>query len=111
MARKDELLRSIAQEKAEKKYDCLYLAVVNIVLLRSQLLMVGESESSLAIASFKEPGYSHPSDAHPNVLDLGNLVSRKKDFIPVITRAVKNGWSPSISTSKSEVTIIEGTIL
>lgn len=27
------------------------------------------------------------------VVDLGGLVSRKKDFIPAVTAAVKKGWS------------------
>ena len=27
-------------------------------------------------------------------LDLGGLVSRKQDFIPPLTRAVKEGWAP-----------------
>jgi len=27
------------------------------------------------------------------VMDLGGLVSRKKDFIPAVTAAVKKGWT------------------
>merc|ERR1711871_332681 len=95
MGRRDELLMALAEDKVQKGFDCLYLAVVNIVELRSQLLMISPNEISLAQLSFKGPGYVHPTDAHPNVLDLGNLVSRKKDFVPVITKAVKNGWCPS----------------
>ena len=87
------MLQALAEDKAEKKYDCLYLAVVNIVLLRSQLLLIGDAEKSLAFSAFKEPGYTHPSNVDPNLLDLGNLVSRKKDFIPAVTKAVKDGWT------------------
>ena len=92
MARKEELLRALSEDKAEKKLDCLYLAVVNIVLLKSRLLMIGPNEKTLAIASFKGAGYVHPADEDPFVLDLGDLVSRKKDFIPVITKTIKNGF-------------------
>lgn len=67
LARRDELLQALADDKAEKKYECLYLAVVNIVLLRSQLLMIGEAERSLAFCSFKGPGYVHPSDEGGNL--------------------------------------------
>jgi hypothetical protein len=30
---------------------------------------------------------------HDSVMDLGKLVSRKKDFVPAITKAIKAGWS------------------
>lgn len=90
MARKAELICALVEIKADKKYDILYLAVVNIVELRSNLLCLGPQEFSLAVAAFKPKDYVHESD--PFVLDLGNLVSRKNDFIPAVTKAIKGGW-------------------
>ncbi len=96
LARKDELLVALSEDKSHKKLDILYLAVVNIVLLRSTLFMVGEDEKSLAFASFKPIDYTSPDNSDPHLLDLGNLVSRKKDFIPAVTKAIKNGWKKRI---------------
>ena len=61
MGRRDELLMALAEDKVQKGFDCLYLAVVNIVELRSQLLMISPNEISLAQLSFKGPGYVHPT--------------------------------------------------
>ena len=90
MARKDELLVAMEEDKAAKNLDLLFLAVVNIVHLHSSLLLCGSAESNLALASFKSKEYEHTTD--PGVLDLGNMVSRKKDFIPPITRCIKAGY-------------------
>jgi hypothetical protein len=42
-----------------------------------------------------------------HVLDLGGLVSRKKDFIPAVTGAIKKGWCEApaglVRASKSDV--------
>jgi len=93
MQRKSELLMALKADKASKNLDGLFLAVVNIVKLKSQLLVCGDLEKELAIAAFKEEGYVHPADADPAVLDMGGLVSRKKDYIPPLTKAIKLGFS------------------
>jgi inorganic pyrophosphatase/exopolyphosphatase len=93
MQRKSELLMALKADKASKNLDGLFLAVVNIVKLKSQLLVCGDLEKELAIAAFKEEGYVHPTDADPAVLDMGGLVSRKKDYIPPLTKAIKLGFS------------------
>lgn len=92
MARKAELIIALSEDKAEKKLEILYLAVVNIVELRSSLICLGPAEFSLAKTAFRPAGYVHPADADPFVLDLGSLVSRKNDFIPAVTKAIKGGW-------------------
>lgn len=95
LSRADELLVALAQDKESKGLSILYLGVVNIVKLKSTLLLIGDDERSLAVASF-ENGVLLPSTeayAQPTLMDLGNLVSRKKDFIPAVTRAIKTGWS------------------
>ena len=92
MARSAEILESLAVDKLEKNLDCLFLAVVNIVYLRSNLLMVGPDEKSLAIKAFENGIIKEGDESY--IMDLGGLVSRKKDFIPKVTAAVKAGWKP-----------------
>ena len=89
MSRSAEILAALSEDKEAKKLQVLFLAVVNIVLLRTNLLVCGDVERSLAVASF--PTGKLTSEF---VMDLGGLVSRKKDFIPAVTGAVKKGWSP-----------------
>jgi hypothetical protein len=83
-----QLLPEMVAGKREKNLQCLFLAVVNIVQLKSKLLLCGPTEKALAVAAF---GGEVSDDGM--IMDLGNRVSRKKDFIPVITRTIKNGWS------------------
>lgn len=101
MHKAPELLVSLAEDKEAKNFQALFLAVVNIVSLRTNLLLCGEAERSLATAAFTQGKLSEESH---HVMDLGGLVSRKKDFIPAITSAVKRGWSlpdASVYTSTS----------
>ena len=102
MSRATDLLVALNQDKEDKGLSVLFFAVVNIVELHSSLLMLGPNEQSLARAAFTEG-----SLVDETRMDLGCLVSRKKDFIPAITRAIKSGWCQapkgSITKSKSDV--------
>ena len=88
MDRLRELLPEMVVCKKEKGYRCLFLAVVNIVKLRSNLLICGPSELALATEAFG--GELLEGGA---AMDLGSRVSRKKDFVPVITQIIKGGWT------------------
>ena len=48
MNRSAEILVALSEDKEEKKLTVLFLAVVNIVLLRTNLLICGDAERSLA---------------------------------------------------------------
>lgn len=87
MDKVNEMLPEMIAGKREKNLQCLFLAVVNIVKLRSQLLLCGPTEKALATAAF---GGAISDDGI--TMDLGKRVSRKKDFIPVITKVIKDGW-------------------
>lgn len=52
MSRAAELLVTIAEDKEKKGLSVLFLAVVNIVSLRSNLLLCGPDDHSLAAAAF-----------------------------------------------------------
>jgi len=87
MSRSDEITAALTEDKASKGLSVLFLAVVNIVKLRSNLLLIGPVETSLAQASF-----ANGTIDEPGVMNIGSLVSRKKDFIPAVTAAIKKGW-------------------
>lgn len=101
-----ELLPEMVACKQEKNLSCLFLAIVNIVELKSCLLLCGPSETALAQATFGG------TIENGTVMDLGNRVSRKKDYIPVLTRTIQSGWSntniprgPSIHQMKSHLEV------
>jgi len=100
--RLDELLPEMVACKIEKGVKALFLAVVNIVTLKSNLLLCGPTELSLAKKAFN----GEVNEDH-TMMDLGSRVSRKKDYIPVITQSIKGGWSiPSTkgdTVTKSEL--------
>jgi hypothetical protein len=97
--RLDELLPEIVACKKEKNLSVLFLAVVNIVELKGTLLLCGPSELSMAKAAFPD---CKVNDAH-TMMDLGSRVSRKKDYIPEITKAVKAGWKRPVKRGVSVV--------
>ncbi|RYY71239.1 hypothetical protein EON63_21875 [archaeon] len=79
-------------DRDSKGVSITFLAVVNIVKLRSTLLCCGPNERTLAEAAFPN-GIFHATQFEPTLMDLGSLVSRKKDFIPAVSNAIKKGWS------------------
>jgi inorganic pyrophosphatase/exopolyphosphatase len=97
--RLDELLPEIVATKKEKNMSALFLAVVNIVQLKGTLLLCGPSELSLAKAAFPD---CTVNDTH-TMMDLGSRVSRKKDYIPEITKAIKAGWKKPVKRGASVV--------
>ncbi len=88
MSRKSELLAELKASKAGQKLDVLFLAVVNIVAMRSKLLMCGATEEALANLAFGGP---HSAC----VMDMGARVSRKKEFIPPLTRCTQDFDMPT----------------
>ena len=87
--RLQELLPEMVICKKERGYQCLFLAVVNIVKLHSHLLLCGAGEVSLATKAFPDGVLTNDEGT---VMDLGKRVSRKKDFIPAVTATIKAGW-------------------
>jgi manganese-dependent inorganic pyrophosphatase len=98
----NELLPELVLCKKERGYSCLFLAIVNIVELHSNLLLCGPTEQSLAEAAFGG-AVSHDG----GVMDLGKRVSRKKDFIPKISSTIKGGWTKPKDMQRGLSAIIE----
>jgi manganese-dependent inorganic pyrophosphatase len=99
LARKDELLETLRISRQEKSLDMMFLAVVNIVELKSTLLVIDTKELSLAKFAFpataKDAFEDDEAILKHGLYSLGGLVSRKKDFVPAISKAItKQGWVP-----------------
>ena len=106
IARKDEIVEALSDLKAEKSLDMLFLAVVNIVSLHSNLLLLGPLERRLALASFPALSESDAAvnakreETRSNLYFMGGRVSRKLDYIPAITRSItRDNWDPSSATA------------
>jgi inorganic pyrophosphatase/exopolyphosphatase len=82
-----KLIPEMVACKKEKNLSMIFLAIVNIVKLKSCLLLCGPSEKALAVDAF-----GGEISRNDTLMDLGNRVSRKKEFIPVITKIINDGW-------------------
>jgi len=89
LARIDELIPEMQASRKDGDLTCMLLVVVDIVNMTSVLFIAGQSEASLAVAA-----YGGAVDRGGRTFALDGLVSRKKDFIPPLTRAFKDGWKP-----------------
>ena len=90
LARAMDMIPEMRAVKAEDpSVNAMLLAVVDIVNLTSTLIVCGRMEASLAVTA-----YGGEIEADGTLLRLPGLVSRKKDFIPPLTKAMKDGWRP-----------------
>jgi inorganic pyrophosphatase/exopolyphosphatase len=87
LARAKEIISEMKFVRVEQKLTAMLLAIVDIVNLRSHLLVCGPVEASLALEAYG-------GDLRDDILELPGMVSRKNDFVPPITRAISNGWTP-----------------
>jgi len=95
LSRQEELLLEISHVRMDKGLDALFIAVVNIVELRSTLLCADEAERELAKLAFGGPVRDGGT-----IMDLGNKVSRKKEFVPPLTKLIgEGGWAKSATSS------------
>jgi manganese-dependent inorganic pyrophosphatase len=103
MARIRDLIPEMVTVREETNLTAYFLAVVDIVHMTSTLLICGPTEASLAVAAYggsvvgvetHAQGADSDKDQNNQILQLVGLVSRKKDFIPPLTRAVASGWHP-----------------
>ena len=108
--RLDEIIPEMRKVKEELNVEAIFVAVVNIVDLTSLLVISGRIEKSLAQAAYN----GRIVDEKEHLMELKGLVSRKKDFIPPLTKAVKEGWTvlqlESLSRSESRADIARGEV-
>eukprot|EP00977_Amphora_coffeiformis_P011951 scaffold2917_cov191-Amphora_coffeaeformis.AAC.44 len=104
MDRIEELLPELVLCKKERGYSVLFLAIVNIVELHSHLLLCGPTEQCLAETAFSDCKITNESGT---VMDLGKRVSRKKDFVPAISSAIKGGWTKPKDLARGLSAVVE----
>ncbi|GMH55429.1 hypothetical protein TrLO_g741 [Triparma laevis f. longispina] len=106
----DELMIEVASLKAEQSLDFSFLAIVDIVKLTSTLLLIGKSEAELAQQSFSASVKS-PNDDGIGTMELKEMVSRKKDFVPMLTKSIGAGFKASEpaleKTQKQKEVVVE----
>lgn len=86
LGRRAELLPELLEVKAERELDALFLALVNIVEMKSVLICASGAERRLAALAFG----GETSEAG-RLMDLGSRVSRKAEFVPPLTIAIATG--------------------
>ncbi len=80
LARRDQILKAMADYKQEENLDLLYFCVIDMLYLNSTMLLVGNEEKALAEKTFK-------SEIADGIMFLPGIVSRKEQFIPMLTKA------------------------
>ena len=108
--RLNELLPEMRKVKEELNAHALFLAIVDIVNLTSVLALCGRTEQSLAKAAYD----GAIVDENNHLMELKGLVSRKQDFIPPLTKAVRGGWMVpqfnGMTRSESRIYVAEGDV-
>lgn len=83
---------------------------MDIVKLTSTLLLIGKSEAELAQQSFGTSVKS-PNDDGIGTMELKGMVSRKKDFVPMLTKSIGAGFKASEpaleKTQKQKEVVVE----
>ena len=86
------------------------MAIVDIIELTSTLLLIGKAETELAVQAFGEEIYS-PNNDGVGTMKIDGKVSRKKDFVPVLTSTIASGFKPSApalaKTAKQKEVVVE----
>jgi len=86
--RKVDLLQQLAEIKAAEGLDFAFVAVVDVLNLHSTLLFPSSAEAELGLVAYKEP-------LQMDEMALPGRVSRKKQFVPPLSEALRKGWRPS----------------
>lgn len=97
------------------KVDVLYMALVDIVSLRSYLIISGDAERSLAEKAYggktvelSEQVQEQAGSGAKYLYDLKTRVSRKADFVPPLSEAISAGWKKPFTRTKSELNVAMG---
>jgi len=81
-----EIEEEVRRKKEIHKLDYMLYMVVNILELQTEVLSVGEEEYELIRGAYRG---KIVSDEHVDILSVGRLVSRKKQFVPMIEQYLK----------------------
>lgn len=91
--RRVEILNECRAIKKEQNLEFFFFTVVNIIEQKSILFICGDLEKEIAEKTFNNCRFDHEN----SLIDLGSLVSRKKEFIPGTMKTLSNPmFTPSI---------------
>lgn len=79
--KKEALLKAMNKVKSEEKVELLFLVLTDILNVNSKVLILSDDELTVAEAAFG-------GTTSNNVLDIGPLMSRKKEIAPAIEKAL-----------------------
>ena len=79
--KKQKILELLPLIKKQRKLDLMFFAVVDIIEQRTHLFVAGEKEKIITEKGFKKK-------VKDNIIFLPNVVSRKKQIVPVIINAL-----------------------
>eukprot|EP00999_Lentomonas_sp_LEN2_P000126 NODE_111_length_2275_cov_88.543296_g88_i0.p1 GENE.NODE_111_length_2275_cov_88.543296_g88_i0~~NODE_111_length_2275_cov_88.543296_g88_i0.p1 ORF type:complete len:706 (+),score=76.96 NODE_111_length_2275_cov_88.543296_g88_i0:90-2207(+) len=79
-----QIQRAMADIKVTTGLDLLFFSIVDVVKMRSDVVVSGEREEELVRDAL------NGIEISPGFFDIGSKVSRKKDFIPPLARAFQN---------------------
>lgn len=112
----DELMIEVASLKSEQMLDFSFLTIVDIVNLSSTLISIGRAETELAEAAWNRKVVRPAADMTEGeedkmigTMELENMVSRKKDFIPALTDAIAKGFQaskPALEKTESQKAVV-----
>lgn len=85
LARKTELLNAACDIKKRRRLDFTFFAIVDVLELRTNLLVCSKTEKEIALLA-----YSDAAVINDFQIDIGNRVSRKKEFIPSLQRQFRH---------------------
>lgn len=83
ISKKDQMIKELTAIKKEEGMDYLFLSVVDIENKKSKLLICTDLEKEIALCAFN-------FKLNGNIMELGSLISRKKQFIPLVKQVLTN---------------------
>lgn len=81
LERKAEILKELAAAKEKENLDAIYFGVIDILKGKTDLIILGESESALAEKAFG-------LKVNEGIVELPGVVSRKKQLAPQLQEAI-----------------------
>jgi len=104
--KRKEIELELRATKVEMKVNYAFLALVNIQSLTANLVCCSPDESILAETIYGGkvvifPANKSHSDRGGAELNLGNKVSRKKDYLPPLSAVLSDGWKPPVRLTRT----------
>lgn len=78
--RKDELRQASFGVKEEHKLDLMFFIIVDVHHMKSYIVGLSDAEETVIVGAFKT------KVVEQHLYDVGNKVSRKKDFLPALSK-------------------------